>query len=137
LKELVVCRDQIRFLGFKNQSELPQLYAASDVMVLPSENEPWGLVINEAMAAGLPVVVTNAVGAAPDLVEGQDTGFVYPVGNIARLVDVLRMLAQDPSLCERMGRNAQTLISRWDVKNSAAGIVRAIQTSIPSREQPR
>ena len=137
LKEMVVGKDRILFLGFKNQSQLPQIYAASDVFVLPSENEPWGLVINEAMAAGLPVVVTNDVGAAPDLVEGEDTGFTYPVGNIDRLGDMLRILAQDSGLRARMGRNAQTLISRWDAKSSAEGIVSAIDAVIPSRKLPR
>ncbi|MFO7586501.1 MAG: glycosyltransferase family 4 protein, partial [Gemmatimonadota bacterium] len=59
---------KVSFLGFRNQSELPALFAVSDVFVLPSVNEPWGLVINEAMAAGLPVVVSAEVGAVPDLV---------------------------------------------------------------------
>ena len=57
----------VYFLGFWNQSELPRIYGACDVFVLPSENESWGLVVNEAMCAGLPVVVSEEVGAAADL----------------------------------------------------------------------
>ena len=53
------------FLGFRNQSELPALYALSDVFVLPSEDEPWGLIINEVMCAGLPVIASAEIGAVP------------------------------------------------------------------------
>jgi glycosyltransferase involved in cell wall biosynthesis len=134
LKQMAVETGRIRFLGFRNQSELPKLYAASDVFVLPSEDEPWGLVVNEVMAAGLPVVVTDDVGAAYDLVEAKDSGFVYPVGDINRLADVLRALVLDPARRKTMGRNAQTLIARWDVNDSAAGIVRAVQACLVSRK---
>ncbi len=60
--------ERVLFAGFINQSELPRVFGASDVFVLPSEDEPWGLVINEAMNAGLPVVSTSGVGAVRDLV---------------------------------------------------------------------
>lgn len=123
---------QVRFLGFKNQSELPQLFAASDVFVLPAENESWGLVVNEVMAAGLPVVVTNDVGAAPDLVDGKDSGFVYPVGDVGRLAEVLQALAKDQLLRKRMGSNGKMLISSWDESNAAAGIERAVFACLPA-----
>lgn len=115
----------VRFLGFKNQAELPALYAASDVFVLPSADEPWGLVVNEAMAAGLPVIVSNEVGAAPDLVEGKDTGLVYPVGDIAHLGIALNSLLGSAEARERMARNASALIERWGVSASAEGIALA------------
>ena len=60
----------IRCLGFINQADLPGWYACGEVLVLPSEKEPWGLVVNEAMACGLVPVVSDAVGCAPDLVAG-------------------------------------------------------------------
>jgi glycosyltransferase involved in cell wall biosynthesis len=116
---------RVRFLGFRNQSELPQLYAASDVFVLPSVGEPWGLVVNEAMAAGLPVIVSDDVGAAPDLVEGKDTGLVFPVGDIDRLTRALEYLLDSSEARERMGRNASMLIDRWSVSASADGIAHA------------
>ena len=59
----------VRFLGFRNQSEMPAFYDLCDLFVLPSHFEPWGLVINEAMNAGKPVIVSDCVGAAPDLVQ--------------------------------------------------------------------
>jgi glycosyltransferase involved in cell wall biosynthesis len=73
--------------GFVNQAELPSYYHAADILVLPSEAEPWGLVINEAMAAGVLPVVSDRVGAAPDLVSG--LGEVYPCGDVAGLASAL------------------------------------------------
>lgn len=116
---------RVRFVGFQNQSELPALFAASDVFVLPASDEPWGLVVNEAMAAGLPVVVSDDVGAAPDLVEGRGTGLVFPVGDIGRLAEALAELLSKPELRMRMGRAAEKLIDGWSAKASAEGIARA------------
>ena len=62
--------EQVFFLGFRNQTELPAIYGACDVLVLPSDFEPWGLVVNEAMACGMAVIASDQVGAVPDLVEG-------------------------------------------------------------------
>jgi glycosyltransferase involved in cell wall biosynthesis len=89
--------------GFVNQSQLSVYYHAADIIVLPSEREPWGLVINEAMAAGVIPVVSDRVGAAPDLVVG--VGEVYPCGDTALLTDALsRVLAlvNDPETRNRM-----------------------------------
>ncbi|MDO8704743.1 MAG: glycosyltransferase family 4 protein, partial [Sulfuricaulis sp.] len=68
----------VHLVGFKNQSELPTYYAAADVLVLPSEYETWGLVVNEAMACGLPCIVSDACGAAADMILEGKTGFTYP-----------------------------------------------------------
>ena len=77
-------------LGFRNQSEMPAVYAASDVLVLPSDgSETWGLVANEALACGLPIVLSDAVGAGPDLVETTDTGRIFPMSNIAALAEAI------------------------------------------------
>jgi glycosyltransferase involved in cell wall biosynthesis len=73
--------------GFVSQSELPPYYHAADILVLPSEVEQWGLVINEAMAAGALPVVSDRVGAAPDLVQG--AGEIYPCGDVASLAAAL------------------------------------------------
>jgi len=75
----------VRLPGFKNQSELPYYYAAADLLVLPSDGETWGLVVNEAMACGLPTIVSDAVGCGPNLIEEGKTGFTYPVGDINSL----------------------------------------------------
>ena len=66
--------DNVHFHGFANQSALPQIYGAADVFVLPSENEPWGLAVNEAMCAGLPIVASAEVGCVADLVQAHVNG---------------------------------------------------------------
>jgi len=83
-----------RFIGFKNQTELPCCYVSADVLVLPSDGgETWGLVVNEAMACGLPVVVSDAVGCAPDMIVPGQTGFSFPLGDAVTLADRLRTVA--------------------------------------------
>ena len=82
-------------LGFRNQSQLPQLYGASDLLVLASDaRETWGLVVNEAMACGLPAVVSAAAGCAPDMIEEGRSGFSYPCGDVNALADRLRRGAE-------------------------------------------
>lgn len=89
-KELGV---DVFFAGFKNQSNLPQFYAAADLLALPSDGgETWGLVVNEAMACGLPAVVSDQVGCGPDLIEKNMTGGVFPVGNATELANSIRDL---------------------------------------------
>jgi glycosyltransferase involved in cell wall biosynthesis len=84
-------------LGFCNQTKMPQAYAASDVVVLPSDgHETWGLVANEALACGRSIVLSDAVGAAPDLVFDQTVGRVFPLGNIAALANAISTLIQQP-----------------------------------------
>lgn len=74
------------FLGFVNQSQMPGVYASADLIVLPSDGtETWGLAVNEAMACGVPAVVSDAVGCGPDLIEPGATGAIFPFGDIAAL----------------------------------------------------
>jgi glycosyltransferase involved in cell wall biosynthesis len=80
----------VRFLGFVNQSKLPSVYASCDVVVLSSITETWGLVINEAMACGVPAVVSEGVGCGPDLIEPGVTGAVAPVGDVSALASAIQ-----------------------------------------------
>ena len=75
----------VHLLGFYNQTEMPKAYSAADILVLPSTQETWGLVTNEALACGRPVVVSDACGCAPDLVEEGKTGSTFKVGDIDAL----------------------------------------------------
>jgi glycosyltransferase involved in cell wall biosynthesis len=79
----------VRILGFMNQTEMPGGYALGEVLVLPSAGETWGLVVNEAMACGLPAVVSDVVGCVPDLIDEGRTGFSYPDGDQAALIDAM------------------------------------------------
>jgi glycosyltransferase involved in cell wall biosynthesis len=91
------------FHGFQNQSRMPSLYAAADLLVLPSDHqETWGLVVNEAMACGVPAVVSDAVGCGPDLIDAGRTGAVFPLGNTTALAGAIRStLALETSLVRR------------------------------------
>jgi len=87
---------EIRLLGFRNQSELPSIYAAADCLILPSDGgETWGLVVNEAMACGTPAIVSSEVGAGPDLIESGKTGWVFPFGDVASLAELLKGLTRE------------------------------------------
>jgi glycosyltransferase involved in cell wall biosynthesis len=119
--------DRVKITGFKNQMELPALYASGDIFVLPSRFDTWGLVVNEAMLFGMPVIVTDMVGAGQDLVEPDVTGHVYPVGDIASLAGLLEGLIKDPEKRARMGRAAQEHITRWNYKTCEQGILQALQ----------
>jgi glycosyltransferase involved in cell wall biosynthesis len=84
-------------LGFCNQSEMPAAYAAADVLVLPSNGrETWGLVANEALACGRPIVLADTVGAAPDLAADKTAGRVFPVGDVAALANAISELVEYP-----------------------------------------
>ena len=77
--------DKVRFLGFVNQTGLPETYTASDIFVLPSEHEPFGVVVNEAMLCLCPVIVSDRVGAGFDLVHDAETGFIFAMGDVMAL----------------------------------------------------
>jgi len=83
-------KDKVKFLGMVKYSYLPEVYAASDLLVFCSEHEPYGLPVNEAMICGVPVVVSDRIGARYDLVESGKTGFVYPCGNVDALATILK-----------------------------------------------
>jgi glycosyltransferase involved in cell wall biosynthesis len=101
----------VSFVGFLNQSEIPSAYAVSNCIVLPSDyGETWGLVINEAMACGLPAVVSDLVGCVPDLVHDHYTGFRFKCGDIPMLAKHLIFLAENPDYAKKLGKNAQRLV---------------------------
>ena len=84
------------FLGFCNQTVMPDIYAASDVLVLPSEHETWGIVANESLACGRPIILADTVGAAPDLATDNVAGRVFPLGDIPALANALREITTRP-----------------------------------------
>lgn len=100
-------------------------YAVADIFVLPSHFEPWGLVVNEAMAAGLPVIVTDRVGCIDDLVEPEKTGLVIPAGDRRALAEAMARLAADSRLRRAMAAEARRRIQPWTLDNEAARIIGA------------
>jgi glycosyltransferase involved in cell wall biosynthesis len=124
----------VRFLGFKNQSELPAFYDLCDVFVLPSVHEPWGLVVNEAMNAGKPMIVSDRVGAAPDLVQPGVNGWIFPHGNVTALADCLKQAADGADL-QRMGQRSLEIISRWDFEADLKGLLEALRAVVNRRPE--
>lgn len=114
------------FTGFVNQSELPALYAASDVFVLPSEQEPWGLAVNEAMCAALPIVVSKEVGCVADLVRDGVNGFTPAAGDIDGLMGALKVLIEDEDVRRRQGRASHARIMQWGYHECLQGIRAAL-----------
>ncbi|MFZ5783667.1 MAG: glycosyltransferase family 4 protein [Pseudomonadota bacterium] len=128
---------QARFLGFVNQAALPAAYASAAVLVLPSsEVETWGLVVNEAMACGVPAVVSDVVGCAPDLVDAGRTGEVFPMGNVEALSQAIaRILSVEPIT---LRRHLAAKMEIYSPARAAAGIVDAVPalTSVMRRARP-
>lgn len=116
-----------QFLGFVNQSELPATYASADVLALPSDGqETWGLVVNEAMACGVPAVVSDAVGCGPDLVEPGVTGATFPFGNVAALAGAIDdTLSLDSDLTRR---HLAAKMALYSPSRAAGAIVEATTT---------
>lgn len=117
----------IALVGFKNQSALPAIYAAADVLVLPSNNrETWGLVANESMACGTPVIASNEAGCVDDLIDDGETGYQYPVGDSYSLAEaVRRLLPQTGS--ERIKRALKKKMAEYSLENAVDGIVMALE----------
>lgn len=125
--------NRVRFLGFKNQTEIIKAYLVSDIFVLPSDFETWGLVVNEAMCFGLPIITSDRVGASADLVRDKYNGYVYRTGDVAGLAEHLLNLIQDAPLRRTMGIHSKEMISLWDLKQTAGGILRAVSEVVADR----
>lgn len=113
-----------RVLGFVNQQEIGTWYGLADIFVLPSDVEPWGLAVNEAMAAGAVPVVSDASGCAPDLVT-EDTGRIFPAGDTRTLASVLEELLGEPSQLPALARVARQRSRKYGIESTAQGIEEA------------
>lgn len=117
----------VRFLGELDHEQLCRVFAAADIMVLPSRSETWGFVLNEAMEFGLPLVVTDAVGAGPDLVHPGENGFIVPSGDECALCEALEKLIKDHELRTTMGEASRRIVEHFSPENWAAGVMAAIE----------
>ena len=122
-------KTNIYFMGFVNQSELPSLYSAVDIFVLPSENEPWALVVNEVMAASLPVILGPEIGCVPDLVRHHENGIILEELTVSCLNLHFSTLLSQPQILQEMGKESQKIISNWSYDNCLDGIREGLQIS--------
>ena len=117
-------------VGFLNQQRIATAYAAADALVLPSNGgETWGLVVNEAMACGVPAIVSDQVGCAPDLITEGETGFSFPCGEVAALAERMRWMAEDRERRCAMRAPVLRRIAGFSPEVAAAGVIRAMEDS--------
>ena len=109
---------------------MPKIYALADVFVLPSVEETWGLVVNEAMACGLPVIVTERVGSSVDLVRDGENGYVIPAADPASLASRILGLLTDPPLLERMSSASAERIRQFTPERAALAFVDAVHAAM-------
>ena len=119
--------ERVRFLGFANQTKLPEVYCSSNLLILSSEYEPFGVVVNEAMLCGCPVIVSDRVGARFDLVRDAETGFVYPVGDVEFLAKLLREILPARDRLKRIADEARRRMANWSSAENIEGLVEAIE----------
>lgn len=133
LKTRAASNDRIRFLGFKNQSELPEIYNAADCIVLPSQGpgETWGLVINEAMNLGCVPFVSDHVGCHLDLVRPGENGWVVNAGSEESLTAALRAASSDPARLKRYSERSQEIITDYSYEVATRGLLQAVDFVAP------
>ena len=120
--------------GFKQYNELPAYFGLASAFVHPSTTEQWGLVVNEAMASSLPVLVSNRCGCAADLVTEGVNGFTFAPENVAQLTQLMLRLANSQFPLADFGRASRRIISGWGPEKFAAGLRDAVAVAL---ENPR
>ncbi len=115
----------IEYLGRLSGESLMYAYSRVDVFILPSRVEPWGLVINEAMSAGLAVITTDNVGCVDDLVRDGKNGYIVPSASPARLAEAMRTFIHQPEMAVSMGQISRQIISNWTIETEAQILITA------------
>jgi 1,2-diacylglycerol 3-alpha-glucosyltransferase len=124
---------KVQFAGFVHRDQLAGYYALADAFVFPSHTDPWGLVVNEAMACGLPVIASDAAGCTADLVQDHWNGRVVHYGDVVQLTSAMEELGRDSGLRDRMGNHSQERILRYSPEACAAGLAEAALSSKSTR----
>jgi glycosyltransferase involved in cell wall biosynthesis len=119
----------ITFAGFVHRELLPAYYALADSLVLPTYSDPWGLVVNEAMACGLPVIVSGVAGCAADLVRDQWNGILVSAGDVLSLSNAMQSIASQAGLVTTMGAHSAEHIQQYSPQAWSEGIVRAVEST--------
>ncbi len=134
LKEQAATLPGVHFPGFQQASELPAYYGLASGFILASSHyEQWGLVVNEAMACGLPVLVSRACGCAPDLVREGVNGFTFDPFDVPALAGLMARLSSGGMDLQAMGEASRAIISGWTPQVFAANLLRAVEAAQSSR----
>ncbi|MGC1620193.1 MAG: glycosyltransferase family 4 protein [Candidatus Acidiferrum sp.] len=122
--------ERVRFLGFVNQSQLPSIYTSADLMVLPSDYEPFAVVVNEAMCCGCPVAASDHVGAARDLVAPVRPDFVFSTGDVPALAALLRNALADRGTLAGLRNSAMMHMRTWSPERNVAATFQSFESAI-------
>ena len=124
---------RIKFVGGKDWKEVPEYFAVSDVLVLPSLSEPWGLVVNEALLCGLPVLASERCGCVPEMINEGQTGFSFDPENVDQLASLMLAIASDDDARQRLSARASFMAEQYTPSRSAgemcAGLLRVLKRS--------
>jgi glycosyltransferase involved in cell wall biosynthesis len=119
----------VHFAGFVQKEELADFYALADMLILPTHTDTWGLVVNEAMACGLPIICATVAGCAADLVQDGWNGRLVAPGDVAQLAAAMDSLARDPELRSKMGTRSRQRIALYSPQAWAEGVAAAVAST--------
>lgn len=123
-------REHIHFAGFQAPDDLPRYFAAADIFVLPSRYDGWGVVVNQALGAGLPVICSDAVGAAEDLVLPGENGYLFASGDADELHKVLAQLANSPDQIRNFAKRSLQLAEKLSPEFGARALKQILRTIV-------
>jgi 1,2-diacylglycerol 3-alpha-glucosyltransferase len=124
------------FAGFRQIDELPAFYALAGCLVLPSLSEPWGLVVNEAMASGLPVLVSERCGCVPELVRPGLNGYIFDPQDVEALTRLMAMMTSERIDVKRMGEESRRIIQLYSPETWARSLTDCIQQTVARKQGP-
>lgn len=123
-------RARVHSAGFQAPEALPGLFAQADVFVLPSRHDGWGVVMNQALGAGLPIIASDQVGAAHDLIREGENGFTFPVGDAMALASLMLRYVTTPALARTHGASSGRMSHQWSPARGAEKWAAALRSVI-------
>ena len=124
---------RVVFAGDMPWERIAEAYVAADVFALLSERETWAVVVNEAAACGLPLVLSDRIGAAHDLLRDGENGYLVAAGDVEAAASALRRLADDSDERQRMGARSREIVREWGYEPSVAGFLAAVRDATDHR----
>jgi glycosyltransferase involved in cell wall biosynthesis len=115
----------VKFYGFVQKEQLAEFYSLADALVVPTHSDPWGLVVNEAMACRVAVIASNVAGCVSDLIEDGWNGMIVPVRDIARLSSSMEFIAKRDELRNQMGERSLERVQQYSPEACGAGMANA------------
>ncbi len=125
----------VTLTGFMQMDALPAYYALARVLVHPAHKDTWGLVVNEAMACGLPVLVSRETGCVTDLVREGENGFIFPSADEAALRDLLVQVSSRPEALLELGVQSKRIIENWNLDRFARSLLDAVQAGLSQAQR--